>query len=238
MNRQQLLQSVIIAIWAILFLVGCGVPTPDLASEAPVVTSTSKATDILAATIEPTKTYTPELTATPVPTATPIPTISPTSTFPVKVDKASNNELKKCSSSFTVLPNDNSLPPQTLATLLTYLSLPTETLPLDILEHQIITETEEGQSFTLYWMLDNGCTFWLVYVLLDELPLYLLKFDKDSREWSTPLVIKEYVGQFEGITEVKNFYLIDTHINPSAGTTIIVPHDIETYYILQYLRQN
>lgn len=222
MNYQGVLQSMIMMVWVILFLWGCSVATPELVSEAPAPTSTL---------VPPMPTATPLATREPTYTPT-FETATSTLTSTLSVDVAKGTET--CAASFTILPNDNSLPPQTLASLLTNLNLPSETLPLDILKHQIIKKTEDDQILTLYWMLDNGCTFWLVYMRLDKppYPLYLLKFDKASQEWSHQ-VINDSTGQFEEIKAVKNFYLIDTHLNPSASITIILPHDMKTYHILE-----
>lgn len=67
MNRQQVLQSVIIIIWITLFLVGCGIATPDLVSEGPIAMPTPGIADIPAATIEATKTSTPAAEAVKAP---------------------------------------------------------------------------------------------------------------------------------------------------------------------------
>ncbi len=145
-----------------------------------------------------------------------------------------SNNIEICSSTFTTLPIDDSLQPQTLATLLTTnLDLPTETLPPKILKHQVVKEIENGQTISVYEMLDNECTLWLVYYLFDERPesLYLLKYDKNLQTWSYQ-AINGYLGQFMDIRATKNFYLIRAHINPSAGSTVIVPQDMASYHIL------
>lgn len=137
----------------------------------------------------------------------------------------------KCSSTFTALPiEEELLQAQNLSTLIANLNLPTDTLPSDILNQQVVKKTENGHSFFIYEILDNGCTLWLVDDTSSK--LHLLKFDKNSRKWSNQ-VIDGYLGQFIEIKETKNFYLIDTHINPSAGMTVILSQDMKTSHILE-----
>ncbi|MBN1627371.1 MAG: hypothetical protein JW944_12690 [Deltaproteobacteria bacterium] len=127
----------------------------------------------------------------------------------------------------------------TLSELLTKLNFPFETLPPDILNHRVFEKTEHGRTYAGYKILENDRAFLLAYYYpFKETPsrLYLLKFDKNSQDWSCRTVDDSLIAattSFQGIKTINNFYLICLHINPSAGLTIIVPHDMKTYHILK-----
>ncbi len=152
------------------------------------------------------------------------PTIQPTAT----IDIIQN---KQCASEFTSINHEETSATLTAYALLDNLSLPTETLPEKLLNHQIGGDGTSGYAFTHYRMLDNGCTFWIINEYYDDnMRLWLLKLEKSTGQWNFQEI--EGASNFMGMSRGINHYFIQRHINPSAGDFIVLSNNLEEFQIV------
>jgi hypothetical protein len=95
------------------------------------------------------------------------------------------------------------------------------------------------QPITSYADLNDHGMFLIAYYLslpsgMLEDPLRLLSFDRKTEEWRSAQVMlggeqighSECLGSVLGVHAVPSAFLLDTHINPSAGCLVILDHNL------------
>ncbi len=99
---------------------------------------------------------------------------------------------------------------------------------------------EQGRPITSYAVLDDRSVYVLAYYwdlpsgTLED-PLRILSYDRASGEWKTAqlalagdrIAHSECVGTILSVHALPDAFLLDTHINPSAGCLLVVSRNLE-----------
>ncbi|MCC6607680.1 MAG: hypothetical protein IT327_31020 [Anaerolineae bacterium] len=165
-------------------------------------------------------------------------TIPGTSTPVLVLTPSPNSFTSDASASQT----PNSVP--TLGDRLVEYRLPTNTLPDDVLNQKVFEYLNTEHAFLVSYFGRSTST-------QSPYSIRFLKFDKVEGVWSSTEIIEPTPnedcsfticyfspGAVTYLVESKGFYLVGTHLNPSAGFTFVLTSDLELHDVLfGYVRQ-
>jgi hypothetical protein len=131
-------------------------------------------------------------------------------------------------------------PMPTLSERLVEYQLPTDKLPDDVLNQRVFEYLDTDRAFLISYFAKSTST-------QSSYSIHFQKYDKVTNIWSSTEIYEQKSSGNEGclfndchfrpgavmkILESEDFYFVDTHLNPSAGWTLVLTSELKLHDVL------